>query len=102
MPTEYVAIVFGLLAGVMAVIPLWLAIRLSKRPGTWFSANVLTSGMIAQGINLAWMVAVVVVCILVAKEVLLWFTIPAVGIMVVLYLAIVVWLVVTGKRGMKW
>ena len=86
MPLELIALIVGLLVGILAVAPMWIFHILGKRESSWFNGHGFESTAIALGFSLIWMICAILVCYFVAFGLLLWFALPAICTMLVVFI----------------
>ena len=86
MPLELVALLLGVLTGLIAVAPFRVFTHLSTFEHTWFYRHQFEANAIALGFSLFWLIGAITVCFFVAEAVLAWFGFFAICTMLAGYL----------------
>jgi len=95
MPTEYVFIAVGILSASVAILPLWVAIRFARRVSRRVGSHTVVAVLAGQMIGFFWLVITIAVVYVNFKPMLLWYSIPAILLLVML--SIVVSLLMVGR-----
>ena len=98
MPSEYVAVVLGLVASTIGIIPLGIANRLTLKREPRVGIYTMYGMLAAQGVSMVWMVVTIIICGLRARPLMLWYAFPAIVWLLVLNVAGAFWVIRSRRR----